>query len=237
MATTVGNGAEAVNPGSSIEDRQSAVSNVQSQIDTLGDLSRRLQTLRQLPGGVLRSDLVSGPNQVLQTLPLKDIFGKSSEDLRILHGAAVEGKVQDALRAAAESEQRDGNDIRDSRERESQKRRCVHQAPAFFSRVFLFPSPPPGSVCSVGRMGAALILCTPCFHATAARPPPNPRDHICLYSRRSRVHFPRFQRAHCPSRSKTCRRTSESSTPHMRRGCCCTFTWHPGTSHAVSPFL
>ena len=151
MATTVGNGAEAVNPGSSIEDRQSAVSNVQSQIDTLGDLSRRLQTLRQLPGGVLRSDLVSGPNQVLQTLPLKDIFGKSSEDLRILHGAAVEGKVQDALRAAAESEQRDGKDIRDSRERESQKRRCVHQALAFFPIVFLFsPSPPPGNVYACG---------------------------------------------------------------------------------------
>ena len=153
MATTAGNGAETVNPGPSIEDRQSAVSNVQSQIDTLADLCKRLQTLRQLPGGVLRSDLVSGPNQVLQTLPLKDIFGKSSDDLRILHAAAVEGKVQDALRAAAESEQRDGNNIRDSRERESQKRRCVHQALGLFVfTVFLLFPPPPGRVCSVGRM-------------------------------------------------------------------------------------
>jgi hypothetical protein len=71
----------------------------------------------------------------------------------------------------------------------------------------------------------------------AVLPPPNPRDHICLYSRRSRSLFPRFRRVHCHSRSKTCRRTSGSSTRHMRRRCCCTFTWHPGTSHAVSPFL
>lgn len=146
MATTVGNGAEAVNSGSSTEGQQSAVSNVQSQIDTLADLCKRLQTLRQLPGGVLRSDLVSGPNQVLQTLTLKDIFGKSSEDLRTLHAAAIEGKVQDALRMAAESERRDGNDIRDFRERESQKRRCVHQALALFFSFFecSCPSPPPG---------------------------------------------------------------------------------------------
>ena len=140
MATTVGNGAETVNSGSSTEGQQSAVSNVQSQIDTLADLCKRLQTLRQLPGGVLRSDLVSGPNQVLQTLTLKDIFGKSSEDLRTLHAAAIEGKVQDALRTAAESERRDGKDIRDFRERENQKRRCVHQALALFS--FLSSSVP-----------------------------------------------------------------------------------------------
>lgn len=125
MATTVENGAEALN---SIEDRQSqsAVSNVQSQIDLLADLNKRLQTLRQLPGGVLRSELVSGPNQVLQTLTLKDIFGKSAEDLRTLHAAAIEGKVQDALKAAAESERRDDSEIKDFHERESQKKRCVH---------------------------------------------------------------------------------------------------------------
>jgi hypothetical protein len=125
MATTVGNGAEALNSGPSVEDRQSAVSNVQSQIDQLAGLSKRLQTLRQLPGGVLRSELISGPNQVLQELTLKDIFGKSTEDLRTLHAAAVEGKVQDALRAAEESQRRDSTEIKDFRERESQKKRCV----------------------------------------------------------------------------------------------------------------
>ena len=234
MATTVGNGAETVNSGSSTEGQQSAVSNVQSQIDTLADLCKRLQTLRQLPGGVLRSDLISGPNQVLQTLTLKDIFGKSSEDLRTLHAAAIEGKVQDALRTAAESERRDGNDIRDFRERENQKRRCVHQALAlffFFLRVFLpFPAAP-GSCAD----GAELTLCIP--HITVVLPPPSPLGHICLYSRRLRTHFLRFQRAHYRSRSKTCRHTSGSLTPHMRRGCFCTFTWRPGTSHAASPFL
>jgi hypothetical protein len=143
MATTVENGAEALNLGPSTEDRQSqsAVSNVQSQIDLLADLNKRLQTLRQLPGGVLRSELVSGPNQVLQTLTLKDIFGKSAEDLRTLHAAAIEGKVQDALKAAAESERRDDSEIKDFHERESQKRRCVHyQTLVYFLFLELFPA-------------------------------------------------------------------------------------------------
>ena len=142
MATTVENGAESLNLGPSTEDRQSpsAVPNVQSQIDILADLNKRLQTLRQLPGGVLRSELVSGPNQVLQTLTLKDIFGKSAEDLRTLHAAVVEGKVQDALKAAAESERRDDSEIKDFRERENQKRRCVHHQALFFFFFFFFLS-------------------------------------------------------------------------------------------------
>jgi len=86
MATNVENGAEATETGSSVEEnRQSAISNVQSQIDLLGDLSKRLQTLRLLPHNVLRSEIVSGANQVLPAPMLKDIFGKSTEDLRTLH--------------------------------------------------------------------------------------------------------------------------------------------------------
>lgn len=148
MATTAENGAEALNSGPSTDNRQSqsAVSNVQSQIDLLADLNKRLQTLRQLPGGVLRSELVSGPNQVLQTLTLKDIFGKSAEDLRALHAVAIESKVQDALKAAAESEQRDDSEIKDSHDRESQKRRCVHHQALVYLRfleLFLFFLPHP----------------------------------------------------------------------------------------------
>jgi hypothetical protein len=141
MATTVENDLEAKKSGSAAtEDLQSAVSSVQSQIDLLSDLNKRLQTLRQLPGGVLRSELVLGTNQVLQTLTLKDIFGKSAEDLRTLHAAALEGKVQDALRAAAESERRDGTLIKDARERESQKRRCVSTPiPGFRLAFFYIP--------------------------------------------------------------------------------------------------
>lgn len=137
MATTAGNDSEAVKSGSAAtEDLQSAISNVQSQIDLLAGLNQRLQTLRQLPGGVLRSELVLGANQVLQTLTLKDMFGKSAEDLRTLHAAALEGKMQDALRAAAESEQRDKTAIKDARERETQKRWCV-STPRAFARSFL----------------------------------------------------------------------------------------------------
>ena len=125
MATTTEKVSEADKSGSATEGRQSAVSDVQSQIDLLADISKRLQTVRQLPGGVLRSEVVPGANQVLPPLSLKDIFGKSAEGIRTLHAAAMEGKVQDALRTAMESERRNGSEIKDARERESQKRRCV----------------------------------------------------------------------------------------------------------------
>ncbi len=241
MATTIKNEPEALNSGPPIEDRQSqsAVSNVQSQIDLLGDLNKRLQSLRQLPGGVIRSELASGPNQVLQTLTLKDIFGKSAEDLRTLHAAAIEGKVQDALKAAAESEQRDGTEIRDFHERDSRKRRYAWHLLFLLSRFCSFPPTfPPLSlgiryVVVVTVRGAEPIW----YNIAAALPPPNHRGRVYLYSRRSRSHFPRFQRAHYHSRSKTYRHTSWSSTRDMRRRCCCTFTWNPGTGHTVSPFL
>ena len=133
MSTTAENDPEAAKSGPAVtEDLQSTISNVQSQIDLLTDFNQRLQTLRHLPGGVLRSELVLGANQVLQTLTLKDIFGKSAEDLGTLHAAALEGKMQDALRAAAESERRDQTAIKDARERETQKRWCV-STPRTFS--------------------------------------------------------------------------------------------------------
>ena len=143
MAATVENGAEALNTGSPVEDSRSAVEDVQSQIDLLAALSKRLQTLRQLPSGVLRSELVSGANQVIPTPTLKDIFAKSAEDLRTVHVAAMEEKVQDALRAAAESERRDGTEIKDARERENQQRRCVHQTLPLFFFFFFSLLPPP----------------------------------------------------------------------------------------------
>ena len=143
MATTAENDPELNKSGTSTEGRQSAVSDVQSQIDVLADLSKRLQTVRQLPGGVLRSEVILGANQVLQPPSLKDIFGKSAQDLRTLQAAAVEGKVQDALRVAAESERRDGSEIKDyhAREREGQKRRCVPRSRAFSLFVLLPPLP------------------------------------------------------------------------------------------------
>ncbi|KAI0305421.1 hypothetical protein B0F90DRAFT_1625077 [Multifurca ochricompacta] len=126
MATTADNGVQSLNSGSAIEDRQSLVSSVQSQIDVLTDLSKRLQTLRQFPGGLLRSEHASGANQVLQVPPsstLKGTFSKSIEDLRTLHVAAMEERVQEALRAAVESERRDGTEIEDPQGQESQERR------------------------------------------------------------------------------------------------------------------
>jgi len=91
----------------------------------LTDVSRRLQALRQFPGGLLRSEHASGESQVLQgplSSTLKGSFSKYTEDLRTLNVAVVEEKVQEVLRAAAESERRDGAGIKDTREKETQKR-------------------------------------------------------------------------------------------------------------------
>lgn len=126
MDTTAEDSRESVQSGPAIEDRQSAISNVQSQIDLLTDLSRRLQAQRQFPSGLLRSEHVSGDNQVLPSplsSTLKGSYSKYNEDLRTLHVAVMEEKVQQVLRAAAESEQRDSTGIRDTHEKETQKRR------------------------------------------------------------------------------------------------------------------
>ena len=130
MDTTTENGGERLKSEPAVEDRQSAISNVQSQIDVLTDLSQRLQALRQFPSSLLRSEHASGENTVLQgplSSTLKGSFSKYVEDLRALHVAMVEEKAQDVLRAAAESERRDSTAIKDNREkeRETQKRQCV----------------------------------------------------------------------------------------------------------------
>ncbi|KAH9176769.1 hypothetical protein EDB89DRAFT_1939806 [Lactarius sanguifluus] len=126
MDTTAEGGGESLKSGSAVEDRQSAISNVQSQIDVLTDLSRRLQAVRQFPSGLLRSEHTSGENQVLQvplSSTLKGSFSKYVEDLRTLHVAVVEEKVQEVLRTAAESERRDSNGIKDTREKEVTQKR------------------------------------------------------------------------------------------------------------------
>ena len=139
MDTKAEDSGEPLKSGSAVEERQSAISNSQSQLDLLTDLSRRLQTLRQFPGSLLRSEHALGENQVLQgplSSTLKGSFTKYVEDLKALHVAVVEEKVQDVLRIAAESEQRDGAGIKYTREKETQKRRCV------FLHSFFFPPPP-----------------------------------------------------------------------------------------------
>lgn len=125
---TTEDGGEPLKSGPAVEDRQSAISTAQSQIDVLTDLSRRLQALRQFPGSLLRSEHASGENQVLQgplSSTLKGSFSRYVEDLRALHVAMVEEKAQDVLRAAAESERRDSTAIKDTREKEkeTQKRK------------------------------------------------------------------------------------------------------------------
>ena len=130
MDTTANDGGEPLKSGPAVEDQQTAISNAQSQIDVLTDLTRRLQVLRQFPGSLLRSEHASGENQQVFQGPLsstlKGNFSKYVEDLRGLHVAVVEEKVQEVLRVAAESERRDGAGIKDNtREKETQKRKCV----------------------------------------------------------------------------------------------------------------
>jgi hypothetical protein len=229
MTTTAETSAEAPNTESAVEDRQSAVSNVQSQIDVLTDLSKRLQALRRIPSDLLHSENPSGRNPVLHvvfTSPiLKDTFQKSVEELRTLHTAALEEKVQEALRVAAESERRDGTEIKDSCEKQNKIRRCVPLLPLGARRGF------PLCCCT----WIAYIECT--SYITAALPLLNPRDHIYPCNISPQVPFPLLLQIHRHLRLKSCPHISESSIRHMRRRCCYTFTWRPGPSHAALPYL
>ena len=223
MTTTAETGAEAPKTESAVEEPQSAISSVQSQMDVLTDLSKRLQALRQIPSSLLRSENPSGRNPVIHvefsTPLLKDTFRKSVEELRTVHATAMEEKVQEALQAAAESERRDGTEIRDTREKQSQKRRCVRPLSALFF------------------WGGAILLNTHVLNVTVARPLLSPRDHICPCSIRPQAPFPRLQHVRCRLHSRNCLHTSESSIPHIRRKCCCIFTWRLGSSHAALPYL
>ncbi|KAI0268793.1 hypothetical protein BC834DRAFT_821187 [Gloeopeniophorella convolvens] len=124
MATTAGPTAQDI---VNAEDKQSALTSIQAQIDVLTDLSKRFQVLRQFPVGLLRNPHASKANAVLQqvspTSTLKGSFAQSIEDLRTLRAAAVEESAQAALRAATESEKKDSTDIKTARERQGMKRR------------------------------------------------------------------------------------------------------------------
>jgi hypothetical protein len=226
MTTSAETSAEAHKTESAVEDRQSAVSNVQSQIDVLTDLSKRLQALRRIPSDLLRSEN-SSLHVVFTSPTLKDTFQKSTEELRTLHTAALAEKVQEALRVAAESEQRDGTEIEDAREKQSKKRRCVPFLPLDARRGF--------TLCLCCCTWIAHIECT--SYITAALPLLNPRDHICLCNTSLQVPFPLLLRIHHYLRLKSCLHISENSIRHMRRRCCYTFTWHPGPNRAASPYL
>ena len=228
MDTKAEDSGEPLKSGSAVEERQSAISNSQSQLDLLTDLSRRLQTLRQFPGSLLRSEHALGENQVLQgplSSTLKGSFTKYVEDLKALHVAVVEEKVQDVLRIAAESEQRDGAGIKYTREKETQKRRCV------FLHSFFFPPHPSTHDQSVAASYARVeyIKLLPCSDVPQ---PPSLQGHTLPSSTRSQAHSLHLQPMNFRLRSESYRHTSGSSMPRIRRRCC-TFTWRPDGSHAV----
>lgn len=173
MDTTAEDGGEPLKSGSAVEDRQ-------SQIDVLTDLSRRLQAVRQFPGGLLRSEHTSGENQVLQgplSSTLKGSFSKYVEDLRTLHVAVVEENVQEVLRVAAESERRDITGIKDTREKETHKRQCVFLhfylsfVTALSQRTFTL-------LC---RTRESSVLNIPSFHVFRRSPTPeSPRPYLAF---------------------------------------------------------
>jgi hypothetical protein len=230
MDTTTKDSGEPLKSGSAVEERQSAITKSQSQLDLLTDLSRRLQTLRQFPGSLLRSEHALGENQVLQgplSSTLKGSFTKYVEDLRALHVAVVEEKVQDVLRTAAESEQRDGAGIKYAREKETQKRQCV-----FLHSLSLPPPPPPSThvqfvAASYARVEYIELL--PCSDVPQA---PSLQGHTLPSSTRSQVHSLHLQPMNFRLRSESYRHTSGSSMPRIQRRCC-TFTWRPDGSRAV----
>ncbi|EIM82853.1 uncharacterized protein STEHIDRAFT_171021 [Stereum hirsutum FP-91666 SS1] len=168
-------------PTSSPTPAPTLLTTLQSQIDALTDFSSRLQSLRALPPLILRSsglstrplnstslsnlsnvNNVNGVNvnvgaPASEQVPLAQTVKRVLEEMKNVKGSLVGGKVQDALKAAEESEKREGLEgigagVRGRGRREVRKRRrsptpeSPRPYPAFHPKpTSVFPDLPPHS--------------------------------------------------------------------------------------------
>lgn len=78
------------------------VAKLESQIQALSDLSTRLQQLRNVPAWLYKS-----PNSMMPMEPIREQF----ENLRQLGNSLTSEIVQEALKAARESEEKDKSEL------------------------------------------------------------------------------------------------------------------------------
>ena len=78
------------------------ISRLESQIQALSDLSTRLQQLRNVPTWLYKS-----PNSMMPMEPIREQF----ENLRQLGSSLTSEIIQEALKAARESEEKDKSEL------------------------------------------------------------------------------------------------------------------------------
>lgn len=104
-------------------DTPAPLETLQSHLDSLMEFSARLQSLRQLPPALLHSgssvDLDTGVSTLGETM--RHVL----QEVRGVHTALMEERVQVGLKAAAESEKNDRSGLKVGMRRDNRKRRYV----------------------------------------------------------------------------------------------------------------
>lgn len=105
-----------------VEQISPALIALRAKIQTLTDLNNRLQNLRQIPVVILRAPAVTPPSSVPNDTPQ---LHHEYQELKEITETVRSEKVQSALVAARESEQKDKTELEFKGRRDTRKRRCV----------------------------------------------------------------------------------------------------------------
>lgn len=103
---------------STVIDASTEIPSIEDRIQTLTDLYNRLQGLRQIPTLLLKP-----PSGIELPAPLSNIRPEF-QNLKEIGDLVQSEKIQEALRAARESEKKDKSELTPVFRRENRKRRC-----------------------------------------------------------------------------------------------------------------
>jgi hypothetical protein len=121
-----------MSPNASVE-----ISTLEDRIQAVTDLYNRFQTLRQIPSSLLKPPISNDLPSPLSSLR------SEFNDLKEIGDRVRSEKVQEALRAARDSEKADKNELSSNVRRESRKRRCVPKYLLFWLLNERFSRRPP----------------------------------------------------------------------------------------------
>jgi hypothetical protein len=104
---------------SNAHDTSAELSLLEDQIQTITDLYNRFQTLRQVPTSLLKPPTSNNLPSPLSSLR------PEFDDLKNIGERVRSEKIQEALRAARDSEKADRSELTSNVRRENRKRRCA----------------------------------------------------------------------------------------------------------------
>lgn len=99
-----------------------ALAALRAKIQTLIDLNNRLQNLRQIPAVILRPPIPT-TSSALPTVPSQQTLHHEYQELKEITETVRSERVQFALTAARDSEQKDKTELEFKRRRDTRKRR------------------------------------------------------------------------------------------------------------------